>query len=505
MNRKLLIAAFSTIALMSFSVAPALSQQPYAIIPSGSDQAVIVKTAAAITPSARQLRWQQLELTAFFHFGINTFTGREWGTGKEDPKIFDPKKLDAGQWVKTAKDAGFKQVILTAKHHDGFCLWPTATTAHSVKMSPWKNGKGDVVKEVAAACKKYGIGFGIYLSPWDMNAPQYGNDTYNQLFLDQLTELLSWYGQVDEVWFDGANGEGSGGKKQVYDFERWYAQIRKLQSGAIIAVMGPDVRWVGTETGYGRDTEWSVLPASNLSQQSISANSQQDMNIKPSGFIKGADIGSRDKLKGAKSLVWYPAESDVSIRPGWFYHANENQKIKSPEKLTDIYYSSVGKNSVLLMNIPPNKDGLIDDHDKAVLKAWSGRRKQTFEKNLAKGALIICENGLNQKALLDGNYLTNWTTKGSDSTATLEIILPKATRFDVVMLQENITKGQRIEEFSLEYLDNDVWKPLVKGTTVGYKRLLRFDEVSAIKLRLHIGASRLNPTLSSFGLYKQAK
>ncbi|MNI38755.1 Alpha-L-fucosidase [compost metagenome] len=269
--------------------------------------------------------------------------------------------------------------------------------------------------------------------------------------------------------------------------------------------MGPDVRWVGTETGYGRDTEWSVLPASNLSQQSISANSQQDMNIKPSGFIKGADIGSRDKLKGAKSLVWYPAESDVSIRPGWFYHANENQKIKSPEKLTDIYYSSVGKNSVLLMNIPPNKDGLIDDHDKAVLKAWSGRRKQTFEKNLAKGALIICENGLNQKALLDGNYLTNWTTKGSDSTATLEIILPKATRFDVVMLQENITKGQRIEEFSLEYLDNDVWKPLVKGTTVGYKRLLRFDEVSAIKLRLHIGASRLNPTLSSFGLYKQAK
>ncbi|SER91669.1 alpha-L-fucosidase [Pedobacter rhizosphaerae] len=492
-------------ALMGFWVAPALSQQPYAIIPAGSDQQEIIKTAASITPSARQMRWQQLELTAFFHFGINTFTGQEWGTGKEDPKVFDPKKLDASQWVKTAKDAGFKQVILTAKHHDGFCLWPTATTAHSVKMSPWKKGKGDVVKEVAAACKKYGIGFGIYLSPWDMNAPQYGSEAYNQVFLDQLTELLTWYGQVDEVWFDGANGEGSGGKKQVYDFERWYAHIRKLQPGAVIAVMGPDVRWVGTETGYGRDTEWSVLPASNLSQQNISANSQQDMNIKPSGFIKGADIGSRDKLKEAKSLVWYPAETDVSIRPGWFYHADEDKKIKTPEKLTDIYYSSVGKNSVLLMNIPPNKDGLIDEHDRLILSQWTRIRKETFKKNLAKDAVFTCKNGLNEKALLDGDYLTNWTTKENDSTATLEITLPKAMRFDVVMLQENISIGQRIEEFSLEYLDKDVWKQLIKGTTVGYKRLLRFDEVSTTKLRLHIGSSRLNPTLSEFGLFKQAK
>jgi len=504
MNKKRFIAVFAIIALMGFSLAPALSQQPYAIIPAGSDQAAIVKTAAAITPSARQLRWQQLELTAFFHFGINTFTGREWGTGKEDPAVFDPKKLDARQWVKTAKDAGFKQVILTAKHHDGFCLWPTATTTHSVKASPWKQGKGDVVREVAAACKKYGIGFGIYLSPWDMNAPQYGSDAYNQLFLDQLTELLSWYGQVDEVWFDGANGEGAGGKKQVYDFERWYAHIRKLQPGAVIAVMGPDVRWVGTETGYGRDTEWSVLPAANLSQQSISANSQQDMNIKPSGFIKGADIGSRDKLKGAKALVWYPAETDVSIRPGWFYHADEDAKIKTPEKLTDIYYSSIGKNSVLLMNIPPNKEGLIDDHDRAVLSEWTQIRKKTFGKNLAKDAIITCENGLNEQALLDGDYSTSWTTKGSDSTAILEITLPKAMRFDVIMLQENITIGQRIEDFSLEYLDKDGWKPLVKGTTVGYKRLLRFTPVESDKIRLHILSSRLNPTLSSFGLYKQA-
>ena len=229
------------------------------------------------------------------------------------------------------------------------------------------------------------------------------------------------------------------------------------------------------------------------------------MNIKPSGFIKGADIGSRDKLKGAKSLVWYPAETDVSIRPGWFYHADEDTKIKTPEKLMDIYYSSVGKNSVLLMNIPPNKNGLIDDHDRAVLSHWSRIRKQTFEINLAKAALITCENGLNEKALLDGDYLTSWTTRGSDSTATLEITLPKVTRFDVVMLQENISVGQRIEEFSLEYLDQDVWKPLAKGTTVGYKRLFRFDEVSASKLRLQISSSRLNPTLSEFGLFKQAR
>ncbi len=220
----------------------------------------LVKIAATITPSPQQLRWQRLELTGFIHFGINTFTGREWGEGKDDPKLFNPTALNAKQWVKACKDAGIKQVILTAKHHDGFCLWPTKTTEYSVKNSPWKNGKGDVVKEVADACKELGVGFGVYLSPWDRNNASYGTEAYNDFFIDQLTELLTQYGKVDEVWFDGANGEGPNGKKQVYDFERWYAHIRKLQPQTVIAVSGPDVRWVGTETGHGREEEWSVVP-----------------------------------------------------------------------------------------------------------------------------------------------------------------------------------------------------------------------------------------------------
>lgn len=482
-----------------------IAQHNYTMLSPGESEAEIIRKAANITPSPRQLNWQKLELTAFFHFGINTFTNKEWGTGKEDPKIFNPAKLDAMQWVKAAKDAGFKQVIITAKHHDGFCLWPTHTTNHSVKSSVWKNGKGDVVKEVADACKKYGMGFGIYLSPWDMNSPVYGTDRYNDLFMDQLTELLSLYGKVDEVWFDGANGEGPNGKKQDYDFNRWYAHIRKLQPNATIAIMGPDVRWVGTETGYGRDTEWSVLPANNLSQAKISADSQQEMNTKPTGFLKGADIGSRDKLKNAKGLVWYPAETDVSIRPGWFYHPEENNKVKSPEKLLDIYYNSVGKNSVLLLNIPPDTDGLINKSDLASLKEWSRIRKGTFKTNLAAKARISSLNGKDPKALLDSDYSTYWTTNGTDTTAVIELTLPDAVTFDVAMLQENITVGQRIEQFSIDYWKDGAWQKLTGGTTVGYKRLLKFEPVTSGKVRLTIIASRLNPTLSEFGLFKQIK
>ncbi len=481
------------------------AQTNFTIIKPAESHAEIIAKAANITPSAKQLRWQQLELTAFFHFGINTYSGTEWGTGKEDPKIFNPAKLDAEQWVRTAKEAGFKQVILTAKHHDGFCLWPTKTTKQSVESSPWKDGKGDVVAEVAAACKKYDIGFGVYLSPWDMNSPVYGSNAYNDLFIEQLTELLTKYGKVDEVWFDGANGEGPNGKKQEYDFNRWYAHIRKLQPQAVIAIMGPDVRWVGTETGYGRETEWSVLPADNLDQASVSAGSQKDINIKPSGFLKGQDIGSRDKLKNAKGLVWYPAETDVSIRPGWFYHEKEDSKVKTPEKLLDIYYSSVGRNGVLLLNIPPNKEGLIADSDVNSLKELTRLRTETFKGNLAKGASLQSPNGKNLKAILDGKYSSSWTTKGSDSTATIELELKQPQTFDVLSLQENISIGQRIEKFRFEYWDSKNWKQVAEGTTVGYKRLLRFDPITASRVRLIIEQSRLNPTLSEFGIYKQAK
>lgn len=372
---------FTFMAIFCYSESRSQASQSFVNISQGDNPKMIVQKAAMLQPAARQLEWQKLELTAFFHFGINTFTNREWGNGKEDPKMFNPKSLDCRQWVETAKDAGFKLVILTAKHHDGFCLWPSKFTSHSVASSPWKNGKGDVMRELANACKEYGVKLGVYLSPWDMNSPLYGTDEYNDLFVSQLTELLTGYGPIDEVWFDGANGEGPNGKKQVYDFDRWYKHIRMLQPQAVIAIMGPDVRWVGTETGYGRETEWSVVPVNNLEETAIANNSQQHVAFRPKGDMAGEDLGSRDKIRSAKRLAWYPAEVDVSIRPGWFFHESENDKVKSPEKLLDIYFHSVGKNAVLLMNIPPDPRGLIHQKDIQALQAWKRLRNESFSGN----------------------------------------------------------------------------------------------------------------------------
>jgi len=260
--------------------------QNYVALPPGSSSSAVIQKAAHVVPSPRQLRWQQLELTGFLHFGMNTFTNKEWGDGTESPSLFNPTSLDAGQWVKTCKEGGIKQVIITAKHHDGFCLWPSKYTEHSVKNSPWKGGRGDVVKEVAEACHKQGVGFGVYLSPWDRNSPYFGDSAkYNNYFVNQLTELLTTYGRVDEVWFDGANGEGPTGKKQVYDFNRWYALIRKLQPTAVIAVMGPDVRWVGTESGYGREMEWSVVPTDAQRQDKVAATSQKEVAFAPKNMM----------------------------------------------------------------------------------------------------------------------------------------------------------------------------------------------------------------------------
>lgn len=477
----------------------------YVLIRPGDTEQQIIAKAASVKPSARQLRWQKLELTAFFHFGVNTFTDKEWGDGSESPSIFNPVLLDAEQWVRTVKAAGFKQVIITAKHHDGFCLWPTKTTEHSVKNSPWNNGNGDVVKEVAAACKKYNVGFGVYLSPWDRNASMYGTDAYNEFFVKQLTELLTQYGRVDEVWFDGANGEGPNGKKQVYDFNRWYGVIRKLQPTATIAIMGPDVRWVGTETGMGREQEWSVIPADENMLKKIADGSQKDVAFAPKGDKMQKDLGSREKIKDAKAMVWYPAETDVSIRPGWFYHAKEDDKVKSPKTLMDIYFSSVGYNSVLLLNIPPNKEGLLAASDVKSLESFSALFKKTFTNNLAKAATIKCSNGINTNALLDQSYETFFTTKGKDTTTTIEFSFPVAKTFDVLSVQENINIGQRVEKFVLEYKDGTEWKQLAEGSTIGYKRLLKFKTVTAKQVRLRILSSRLNPTLSSFGIYKLAE
>lgn len=490
-------------ALIFFIATACYSQSNYSLIENQDTEQDIIRKAANTVPTPRQLRWQQLELTAFFHFGINTYTGREWGTGKEDPKIFNPTDFDAGQWIRTAKEAGFRQIIITAKHHDGFCLWPSKTTKHSVQSSPWKNGNGDAVKEVAKACKKYNIGFGVYLSPWDMNAAMYGSDAYNDFFEAQLTELLTWYGKVDEVWFDGANGEGPNGKKQVYDFDRWYKLIRKLQPQAVIAIMGPDVRWVGTETGTGREQEWSVVPSDNLDQASVAASSQQDIIFKPMGDMRDADLGSREKILKAKGLVWYPAETDVSIRPGWFYHEKEDNKVKTPGQLNNIYYTSVGMNSVLLLNIPPDRRGRIHEADIKNLQEWTKIREQTFSKNLLKNASVKGFGWLKRKKLFDQKDETHYTTKGKADKATIEFKLNNPVTFDVLALQENIKFGQRVEKFSAYYNNSGAWEKFTEGTTIGYKRLLRFNEITTDKIKIEIESSRLNPCLAEAGLYLQ--
>ncbi|MEQ6118200.1 alpha-L-fucosidase [Reichenbachiella sp. MALMAid0571] len=473
------------------------------ISPSDSQEEIINK-AARVTPSPKQLAWQKMGLTAFLHFGINTFSNREWGDGKEDPANFNPEQLDAEQWVKTCKKAGMKLIILTAKHHDGFCLWPSKYTDHSVKSSPWKNGTGDIVKELSQACQKHGMKLGIYLSPWDRNSQVYGTGEYNDYFVNQLTELLTNYGDVAEVWFDGANGEGPNGKKQVYDWQRYYTTIRKLQPDAVIAIMGPDVRWVGTESGYGRDTEWSVVPANTQDENKIAATSQQKTGtFRPEVNAMAKDIGSREKLYSADKLVWYPSEVDVSIRPGWFYHPDQDDKVKSVEKLLDIYYSSVGKNSLLLLNIPPDTRGLIHENDAAILKKWREVLDQTFKVNLAKKAKMTFEkipDTPNSKNLIDNNYDTYWLA--NKKTPTIEIKLKGEKTFDRLMVQEQISVGQRIEKFKVEAKINGKWETLSEGTTIGYKRLLRFKEITTNELILTILESRANPALAEFGIYK---
>lgn len=473
----------------------------------GSTEKEIIEAAARVTPSGRQLHWQRLETTAFVHFGLNTFYNQEWGQGTEDPRRFNPTLLNTDQWAKEISEAGFKMLIMTCKHHDGFCMWPSKYTNHTVASSPWLQGRGDLVKEVSESCKKYKLKFGIYLSPWDRHEPSYGNSAeYNKYFLNQLTELLTNYGTIDEVWFDGACGEGTNGKKQVYDWESYYLLIRKLQPNAVIAVMGPDVRWVGTESGYGRETEWSVVPYQLSNQDKIADDSQQTAlkeGFEPPGDMENQDLGSRQKIREAKNLIWYPSEVDVSIRPGWFWHESENGRVKTPEKLLDIYFSSVGRNSLLLLNIPPDSTGLINEADIRSLKTWKNAIQSIFKDNLAKGGTIkTADNSLNISTLTDNNDTTSWNPE-IKSTFSFELELKKVSDFDVLLLQENISKGQRIEHFKLEAWINDSWKQVAEGTTVGYKRLLRFSTVKTNKVRFTIAHSRLEPQLSEFGLYRQ--
>lgn len=462
----------------------------------GDSREEVIKKAVQVVPSPQQYAWQQYEVTAFIHFTVNAFTNKEWGDGTEDPKIFNPVKLDARQWMKALKDAGAKLVILTAKHHDGFCLWPSKYTEHSVKNSPWKDGKGDVVKEASEAAREFGLKFGVYISPWDRHEKSFGTAAYNDYYKNQVRELLTNYGEISEVWMDGACDwdHDNRCKDMPYDFPGIFKLVHELQPNAVIAIYGPDVRWVGNEGGRGRASEWSVVP------ERIEATAQ--------------DIGSIDKLmeaaKDGQKIKWYPAETDVSIRPGWFYHRAEDYMVKPPERLLDIYFDSVGANSVLLLNVPPDTNGLFSKFDVKSLKQFGTFVGKIFEKNLASGAAAEASasagGGKNpSENITDGDNETYWTTDDGAESASVVFDLGGAKTFDVAMIQEYIKDGQRIEEFRLEAQDGSGWKEIARGTTVGYKRLLRFEPVTATKVRLTIDKSRIRPTLSSFGLYNSQK
>ncbi len=435
-----------------------------------------IEMASRLVPTPQQLEWQRMELTAFLHFGVNTFTGREWGDGTEDPAIFNPTSLDCEQWVRTLKESGFKMAIITAKHHDGFCLWPTKTTRHSVASSSWKGGKGDVVRELRDACKKYGIKFGVYLSPWDRNASCYGDSpAYNQFFIEQLTELLTNYGEVHEVWFDGANGEGPNGKKQIYDWDAILKTIRRLQPKAVTAIMGDDVRWVGNEKGIGRETEWSAT-ALTPGIYPRSGEQNKELGI----FGKAKDLGGRDIVARATELFWYPSEVDVSIRPGWFYHADQDKQVKSLNHLTDIYFKSVGYNSVLLLNIPPDLRGLINENDVQRLKEFSSYLKKTFARNY----------------VLKGNEAWHGT-----SGTVRQYDIQKEALVNAFMIQEDISKGQRVESFLVEAYKDGSWIHMAEGTTVGYKRLVRFSDTRPERIRVTIRSARGVANVAAVGLF----
>lgn len=435
-----------------------------------------IDMASRLVPTAQQLEWQQMEFTAFLHFGMNTFTGNEWGHGTDSPALFNPSELDCEQWVKALKDGGFKMALITAKHHDGFCLWQTETTEYSVKNSPWKDGKGDVVRELRDACEKYGMKFGVYLSPWDRNAPSYGDSpAYNKFFIAQLTELLSNYGEVHEVWFDGACAEGPNGKKQEYDWTAILAKIRELQPKAVTAIMGDDVRWVGNEGGLGRETEWSatVIPPGSYTHKKAAkeALGLEEMS---------KDLGSRELVAKAQEVYWYPSEVDVSIRPGWFYHAEQDGQVRSLANLVNIYYRSVGCNSVLLLNIPPDRRGLIHEIDVQRIKELSEYINKTFATNYVE----------------KGNQ--EWAAQVGESK---EYDVKSGAMVNTFLIQEDITKGQRVEDFLVEVYSNGAWQYATEGTTIGYKRLLRFSDCQPEKVRVTIRGARATANISNVGLY----
>jgi alpha-L-fucosidase len=402
-------------------------------------------------PTRAQLEWQRDEFALFVHLGVNTFTDREWGDGTESPRIFDPAALDARQWTRAAKAAGVKSMILTAKHHDGFCLWPTRTTTHSVASSPWRGGTGNVVREFVDACRADGIRPGLYLSPWDRHEPSYGDSPrYNDLYIAQLTELLTQYGDIHEVWFDGANAEGPNGKKQVYDWPRTWGTVRRLQPNAVMfSDAGPDVRWIGNESGTAGTTNWSTVDPRIVSAPGVTGDE----------VMRSLQQGDRD------GTIWRPGETDVSIRPGWFYHPAEDTKVRSAENLVDLYFTSVGRNSKLLLNVPPTRDGLFHANDVASLQGMRTRLDAMFAQNLAARARP-----------------TFRVTTPTSAESTLTFAPP--VTIGVLDLAESIADGQRVARYRVETDDGRGWQPLAQGTTIGHRKLERVAAAGVKRLRV---------------------
>ncbi|MGA2542567.1 MAG: alpha-L-fucosidase [Verrucomicrobiota bacterium] len=509
------------------------------VITSNDSSSVIAEKTAKVLPRPNQTAWMRLERTFFLHFGVNTFNGVEWGSGREDPSIFNPYLLDANQWISAMKNAGGKMIVLVCKHHDGFCYWPTRYTSQSVASSPWLGGKGDEVRGVANAARAQGLKLGVYLSPADLYqlrtnprnpSGYYGDrssnvlsviptdpanfktnpavgrpppagftnytyevDDYNRYFLNQLYELLTDYGPIAEVWFDGANPDRS--VPETYDRRAWYDLIRHLQPEAVIAVKGPDVRWVGNENGVGRTTEWSVIPlASSPDTFTWPDQGQQD-------------LGSRAKLTPGSYLWWYPAEVNEPILNGWFWAANKRPA--SVSHLIDIFYQSVGRNGNMLLNLSPDRRGLIPDNQLAALSGMAQVVNDTFAVNLAAGGKLTADtsNATNAPSLaLDGNLDTWWEAAPGKTNATLTLTFPKDITFDVVSLQEAVDhRSQRIESFAIETWNGSAWTTNDVQTTVGHKRLLRLrSPVTTSQVRIRITGSRLEPTLAEVGLFKQA-
>ena len=441
-------------------------------------------------PSDAQVEWQKMEYNMFVHFGPNTFTSAEWGDGTESADIFAPEALDCRQWAATARAAGMKGIIITAKHHDGFCLWPNPVSQHTVAQSSWRDGKGDVLKELSEACKEYGLEFGIYISPWDRNDPHYGSDAYNDVFVKTLEHALGSYGEVFEQWFDGACGEGPNGKKQTYDWPLFYSTVYKMQPDAIIfSNVGPGCRWVGNEYGSAGRTCWGTMNVGELTPSSPA----------------DCDILNEGEADGEK---WVAAETDVSIRPGWFWRESENEKVKTVQELLKIYYESVGRNSLLLLNVPADKRGLLHEVDSVRLMELRAAIDEIFAVNLAEGGVAEAEDVRGNSGkyaaanILDADYDTYWATDDDVVTASFTVTLPEPRQFNRVQIQEYIPLGQRVAAFSIEALGEDgQWKTIANETTIGYKRIVHTPVTVATAVRVNIEESLACPVINGFALY----